>query len=635
MYNHVYKGICNFNIIHRRATVKDFITRNFKKTLGICIAVILMTAFAFQVIPSNAAPVGDAVYRLNNGRNYLYTTSLAEKDIAISNYGYKYEGIVWYLSNFPTVYRLNNGYNYLYTTSIAEKDIAISNYGYRYEGIAWFNRAITNLTIANPTITLSKAYDGDTTATVTAGALAGVVSGETVTVSAVATYNSASVGTGKTITVVYTLAGADAAKYVKPANYTVATGVITTKQLTIAAPTVTLTKPYDGDTTVATCTPDELVGIVGEEVATVTCDATYDNATVGTGKTINVVYGALGGANAANYIKPVNGSVATGVITAITITTSVVPGVTAPATGETPVSTTTATDQYTGTVVWAPTSSPFAETTEYTAYIYLTPTENYTLTGVGADFFSVAGATGGVTNAPNSGTVTAIFPATETVDTAALTIAINTEYSDGAARTTHALLSTDYTVGTWDDYNDAIDAAIVIEGDTSATQAAVDDAAALIASTKAALVTNVAADGLTAAKATETGLTAADYVDYSGVTAALAMDEVTNTQILAKTTAINDAIAALVTLEQAEADKITVIALGPISVGDGTTVLQKAQALVAVGYTVTVKAADGTYISAAGIATSAGAGSISFTVTEDANSLDVADTATLNITVYN
>lgn len=67
--------------------------------------------------------------------------------------------------------------------------------------------------------------------------------------------------------------------------------------------------------------------------------------------------------------------------------------------------------------------------------------------------------------------------------------------------------------------------------------------------------------------------------------------------------------------------------------GDSDTVLAKAQALVGAGYTVTVKAADGTAISTAGVATAAGAGTISFTVTETATPTNTFDTATLNITV--
>jgi len=87
--------------------------------------------------------------------------------------------------------------------------------------------APVQLTIADPTLTLSKVADETTTAAVTAGALAGVAGDDDVTISAAATYDTAAVGTGKTITVVYTLGGADAAKYVAPVNYTVATGEIT------------------------------------------------------------------------------------------------------------------------------------------------------------------------------------------------------------------------------------------------------------------------------------------------------------------------------------------------------------------------------------------------------------------------
>jgi len=84
------------------------------------------------------------------------------------------------------------------------------------------------LTIANPALTTSKSYDGNTSAAVTAGALSGVVSPDDVTATAAANYDTAAVATGKNITVVYTLSGADAPNYTKPGNYTVAYGVIST-----------------------------------------------------------------------------------------------------------------------------------------------------------------------------------------------------------------------------------------------------------------------------------------------------------------------------------------------------------------------------------------------------------------------
>jgi uncharacterized protein (TIGR02145 family) len=176
------------------------------------------------------------------------------------------------------------------------------------------------LTISNPTLTTSKQYDRSTNAVVTAGSLIGKVSGDDVTVSAVATYDIFNIGTNKTITVVYTLAGADAGNYTKPADRIVSSGVITQKQLTIVAPTLTLSKLYDRNTN-AVVTANALIGVAGSEDVTVTGVATYDTANVGTGKTITVVY-TISGAEIANYLKPVNYTTSSGVITAVQLTIS-------------------------------------------------------------------------------------------------------------------------------------------------------------------------------------------------------------------------------------------------------------------------------------------------------------------------
>lgn len=99
-----------------------------------------------------------------------------------------------------------------------------TDYAYDY-GVG--TRVAVQLTISAPSLTTSKVYNGNTTAAVTAGTLSGVVAGETVTVTAAANYNSASVGTGKTITVVYTLGGTNAGNYIKPIDYTTTSGIIT------------------------------------------------------------------------------------------------------------------------------------------------------------------------------------------------------------------------------------------------------------------------------------------------------------------------------------------------------------------------------------------------------------------------
>ncbi len=96
--------------------------------------------------------------------------------------------------------------------------------------------------------------------------------------------------------------------------------------------------------------------------------------------------------------------------TAISI--AAIPGVTAPVNGAAPVTTITETDQYTGTVSWAPVHDPFQASTVYTATITLTPKAGFTLTGVAENFFTVAGTSAPATNAANAGVVTAVFPAT-------------------------------------------------------------------------------------------------------------------------------------------------------------------------------------------------------------------------------
>ena len=93
------------------------------------------------------------------------------------------------------------------------------------------------------------------------------------------------------------------------------------------------------------------------------------------------------------------------------ISVAAIAGVTAPVRGETPVIITTAGTGYTGTVSWSGSPATFAPGTTYTATINLIPTSGYTLTGVTANLFTVAGATSD-TNPANSGVITAVFDAT-------------------------------------------------------------------------------------------------------------------------------------------------------------------------------------------------------------------------------
>ncbi|EHQ88486.1 InlB B-repeat-containing protein [Desulfosporosinus youngiae] len=93
-----------------------------------------------------------------------------------------------------------------------------------------------------------------------------------------------------------------------------------------------------------------------------------------------------------------------------TITLLDIPGVVAPVLGVAPVTTGIDTEQYLGTVTWSPDHNQFEASTVYTANIVLTAKEGFTLDGVAANSFTVAGAA--ATNAGNAGVVTAVFPTT-------------------------------------------------------------------------------------------------------------------------------------------------------------------------------------------------------------------------------
>src|SRR6188768_3060429 len=150
--------------------------------------------------------------------------------------------------------------------------------------------SITAVSLTATVTAANKPYDGTNAATSTC-ALAGVVGPDVVTCAGTATFDTALVGTGKTVTVTgITLSGAAAG------NYTLAaTTATTTANITAVALTASVTaanKIYDG-TTAATSTCS-LSGVVGTDVVTCAGAATFDTAQVGTGKTVTVTGITLG-----------------------------------------------------------------------------------------------------------------------------------------------------------------------------------------------------------------------------------------------------------------------------------------------------------------------------------------------------
>jgi trimeric autotransporter adhesin len=147
-----------------------------------------------------------------------------------------------------------------------------------------------NITAKTLTVTgaaaISKIYDGNTTATITGGALSGVVGSDVVTLSnnTTGTFATANLGTGIAVTTSMTLSGVDAANYTltQPSLF----ADITNKLLTVSG-AVAANKIYDG-TSSTIISGGTLLGIVGSDVVTLANNTTGFFISVGTGTSIPV-----------------------------------------------------------------------------------------------------------------------------------------------------------------------------------------------------------------------------------------------------------------------------------------------------------------------------------------------------------
>ena len=117
------------------------------------------------------------------------------------------------------------------------------------------------LKISNPVLTKTKSYSGTTSAALVKGVVIGIKPGDDVTVTAVATYDNASVGVAKKITVVYSISGVNSANYIAPLSFEVTDGVINPLDLVIT-PTAGLTKVYGSPDPILTYTTSG--ALVGE-----------------------------------------------------------------------------------------------------------------------------------------------------------------------------------------------------------------------------------------------------------------------------------------------------------------------------------------------------------------------------------
>jgi filamentous hemagglutinin family protein len=162
------------------------------------------------------------------------------------------------------------------------------------------------LTLSNLGVPASKVYDGTVAASVTGtGALAGVISGDTVTLNGLAQgyYNSKDVATATGVSFSgLTLGGASASNYTISTNYVVP-ATITPKPLTVTGLGAASSKVYDGTTSAVVTGTGAFSGVLGGDTVTLGGSPTgaYNSKDVATAASVSFSGLTLSGASAANY----------------------------------------------------------------------------------------------------------------------------------------------------------------------------------------------------------------------------------------------------------------------------------------------------------------------------------------------
>ncbi|WP_207429042.1 YDG domain-containing protein [Pedobacter sp. SYSU D00535] len=181
-----------------------------------------------------------------------------------------------------------------------------------------------SLTLA-ATPAISKTYDAGIAASLAADnyVLSGVETNDEVTVSGTASYDSKTVGTGKTVTATgFVLAGTDKDNYNLTTTTETTTGAITKKEITLTlAATPAISRTYDAGIT-ASLVADNYVlsGVETNDELSVSGTAVYNSKAVGAGKTVTVNSFVLAGADKGNYNLTTPTATTTGAITAKPIT---------------------------------------------------------------------------------------------------------------------------------------------------------------------------------------------------------------------------------------------------------------------------------------------------------------------------
>jgi hypothetical protein len=183
------------------------------------------------------------------------------------------------------------------------------------------------LLVNQKTLTISgasannKIYDGNNLATISGGSLVGVVGIDDVSFSGNGTFDTANVGTAKTVTGTLLLTGTKAPNYIL--TQPILSADILAKELTISGISI-LNKQYDTTTTATIAGTPSLVGVVSGDGLNVSLAgspvANFSDAAVGTNKSVTVSGYSITGSAAGNYLltQP-SGFVATITVKILTI----------------------------------------------------------------------------------------------------------------------------------------------------------------------------------------------------------------------------------------------------------------------------------------------------------------------------
>jgi hypothetical protein len=210
-----------------------------------------------------------------------------------------------------------------FSSALVATHIPVSVSGYNLLGADTANYSLASLTGLQANITrktlsvdslevVTKTYDGTLSATLEGGRLAGVVSGDNLTLAGTgsALFRTATAGVNKVVDVAgYYLIGSDTALYSLPTQFTI-NGEIAKKELFVDG-VVIQDKTYNGNTTAEFSENGTLLGRVGTDVVIMnfgSASASFSNANVGTQKTVSIAGYTISGTNAANYqiVQPEN-----------------------------------------------------------------------------------------------------------------------------------------------------------------------------------------------------------------------------------------------------------------------------------------------------------------------------------------